>query len=157
LPEADKVPDISESQQGSVKPLSSQLKSQLAQQSNQTQQPQQPEQKQPDQPQQPIQPIQTQSGVYISQIGPKVGDKDGELINNAFNTLLNKINTVKGEDFSIELQAIADLVLEKRGFSVTLHKLRSCINKFKESKFNFTDLEKQEIFNEMEEWKQHLL
>ena len=157
LPKEDKVPDMSGSQQGSVKPLSSQLKSQLAQQSDQAQQPQLPEKKQPDQPQQPIQPMQPQSGGYISQIGPKAGDKDGELINNAFNTLLHKINTVKGEDFSIELQAIADLVLEKRGFSVTLHKLRSCINRFKESKFIFTDLEKQEIFNEMEEWKQHLL
>ncbi len=60
-------------------------------------------------------------------------------------------------DFSIELQAIADLVLERRGFSVTLHKLRSCINKFKEKEVLFTESEKQEIFAEMEEWKQHLL
>jgi len=154
LPKADNVPALSGSPQEAVKPLSSELKSQLAQQSEEPQRPQQAVQKQPDQPQQPIQP---QAGVYISQIGPKAGDKDGELINNAFNTLLQKINTVKGEDFSIELQAIADLVLEKRGFSVTLHKLRSCINRFKESKVIFTDIEKQEIFSEMEEWKQHLL
>lgn len=154
LPEAEKAPDIPGNQQEAVKPLSSELKSQLA---NQTEQPQQIEQKQLDQPQQPIQPIQPQGGSYISQIGPKAEDKDGELINNAFNTLLQKINTVKGEDFSIELAAIADLVLEKRGFSVTLHKLRRCINKFKESGVIFTDIEKQEIFAEMEEWKQHLL
>ena len=152
LPATEQKPDINQTQPAPIQPLSSELKNQLNQQSEQSLQ---PEEVQPAEKEKPV--VLPKDGVFVSKIAPKAGDKDGILINDAFNTLLGKINTAKGEDFSIELQAIADLVLERRGFSVTLHKLRSCINKFKESDVLFTESEKQDIFAQMEEWKQHLL
>ena len=152
LPETAQEPDITPHQPAPIQPLSSELKSQLNQQTEETLQ---SEETPP--VEEVIQAEKTINGEFISKVVPKAGDQDGILINDAFNTLLQKINTAKGVDFSIELQAIADLVLERRGFSVTLHKLRSCINKFKENEVIFTESEKQEIFAEMEEWKQHLL
>ena len=83
----------------------------------------------------------------------KKGDKDGLLIISNFDTLLQNLNNLKGEDFSRELQKIADLVLEKRGFSVTLHKLRSLINKYRYEDGLFEEKDKKEITEHIEEWK----
>jgi len=166
IPNTNQKPEMPKVNGAPTKPLSSELKSQLTQQKEQPQpqsQPQpQPQQqvKSPEiapQPEQPQPPLPLKGEGFLSKTVPKPEDVDGIQINNAFNTLLQKLNTVKAKDFSIELQAIADLVLEKRGFSVTLHKLRSCINKFKDSDILLNDNEKQEIFAEMEEWKEHLL
>ncbi len=88
---------------------------------------------------------------------PKAGDEVGILINDAFNNLIQKLNNIKGEDFSKELQKIADLVLEKRGFSVTLHKLRSFINKYKEVYDLLAEIDKNEIIEAIETWKKKLV
>ncbi|MFX1571391.1 MAG: hypothetical protein ACFFB0_01470 [Promethearchaeota archaeon] len=88
---------------------------------------------------------------------PKAGDEVGLLINDAFNNLIQKLNNVKGEDFSKELQKIADFVLEKRGFSVTLHKLRSFINKYKEDYNLLAENDKNEIIDAIESWKKKLV
>ncbi len=88
---------------------------------------------------------------------PKAGDEVGILINDAFNKLIQKLNNIKGEDFSIELQKIADLVLEKRGFSVTLHKLRSFINKYKDVYNILDENDKNEIIEAIENWKKKLV
>lgn len=94
---------------------------------------------------------------FTSKAKPKEGDETGSLINNAFNTLIQKLGTLKGNQFSQELQKVSDLVLEKRGFSTTLHKLRSLILKYKEDNnlLNQTDI--NEIIQNVDEWKKHLL
>jgi len=67
-----------------------------------------------------------------------------------------KINNIEGSKFSNELQIIADLILENKGFSVTLHKVRSVINKYKEKKELLDEEDKKEIFQDIETWKQRL-
>jgi len=101
--------------------------------------------------------IKLQEKVTFSSKGPKVGDNIGVLIDTAFNNLIQKLNSVKGDDFSKELQNIADLVLEKRGFSVTLHKLRSAINRYKNKSELLSDFDKKQILEEIQDWKQKLL
>ena len=88
---------------------------------------------------------------------PKAGDEAAILINNAFNNLIQKLDGFKGEDFSRELQKVADLVLENVGFSVTLHRLRSMINKYKEKDSILEEQDKNEIKEEIEVWKKKLL
>ena len=83
----------------------------------------------------------------------KKGDKDGLLIVSNFNTLIQNLNILKGEYFSRELQKIADIVLERRGFSVTLHKLRSLINKYRYNDGLLEAEDKKEIIENIEEWK----
>ena len=83
----------------------------------------------------------------------KKGDKDGLLIVSNFEVLIQNLNTLKGEDFSRELQKIADLALERRGFSVTLHKLRSLINKYKYGNDLLEEDDKKDIIENIEEWK----
>ncbi len=94
---------------------------------------------------------------FIVKVHPKAGDEAGFLINNAFNTLIQKLGTLKGEEFSIELQKVADLILENKGFSVTLHKLRSTINQYKEQIDLLTPNDVRQIIEKIEEWKSHIL
>ncbi|MFX1337430.1 MAG: hypothetical protein ACFFDK_02345 [Promethearchaeota archaeon] len=101
--------------------------------------------------------IQTQiSSGFISKIHPKAGDQAGMMINTAFNMLLSKLNVITGEVFSKELQDVSDIILERKGFSVTLHSVRSMINKHKERDTLLDEMEKMEIFDAIEEWKQRL-
>ncbi|MHA2128558.1 MAG: hypothetical protein ACW99L_01170 [Promethearchaeota archaeon] len=88
---------------------------------------------------------------------PKAEDTAGIVINDAFNDLIKKLDEIKGEDFSRELQTIADLVLEKRGFSVTLHKLRSSINQFRYDENILGELDKKQILVNIGEWKKKLV
>ena len=88
---------------------------------------------------------------------PQVGDEAGILINTAFNILIQNLNNMKGQDFSTELQKIADLILEKRGFSVTLHKLRSLINKYRFSDLLLGEDDKNQIITNIEMWKRKLI
>ncbi|MFW9822652.1 MAG: hypothetical protein ACFFE4_06950 [Candidatus Thorarchaeota archaeon] len=83
-------------------------------------------------------------------------DEGGILISNAFNNLSQRLHNMKGEDFSRELQKIADLVLEKRGFSVTLHKLRSLINQFRFNDNLLNEDDKKLILENFEAWKNKL-
>ncbi len=94
---------------------------------------------------------------FMAKMQPKAGDEAGFLINNAFNTLIQKLGTLKGEEFSVELQKVADLILENKGFSVTLHKLRSTINQYKEQINLLTTNDVREIIEKIEEWKSHIL
>ncbi|MFX1496128.1 MAG: hypothetical protein ACFFBH_01240 [Promethearchaeota archaeon] len=98
-----------------------------------------------------------QHSEFISKVTPKALDESSMLINNAFNILIQKLGTLKGEEFSIELQKVADLILETKGFSVTLHKLRSMINKYKEQLNLLTPDNVREIMINIEEWKTHIL
>jgi sugar-specific transcriptional regulator TrmB len=88
---------------------------------------------------------------------PKTGGEEGILINTSFNNLTQKLNDMKGEEFSLELQKVADLILEKRGFSVTLHKLRSVINhyRFIDTLLNESDI--KQILENIEDWKRKLI
>jgi hypothetical protein len=88
---------------------------------------------------------------------PEAGDEVGVIINNMFNDLIRDLNNVKGQDFSMELQKIADFVLEKRGFSVTLHKLRSLINKYRFSDVLLGENDKNQIIENIEIWKRKLI
>jgi len=94
---------------------------------------------------------------FVSKTKPKPGDEAGIIINNAFNELAQKLNKMNGEDFSKELQKIADIVLEKKGFSVTLHKLRSTINQYKMFVHPLSKENIEQIKQEFEEWKAKIL
>ncbi|MFX0137041.1 MAG: hypothetical protein ACFFDN_25610, partial [Candidatus Hodarchaeota archaeon] len=93
---------------------------------------------------------------FMTVAQPTAGDESAIEINTAFTNLIQKLDNLKGEQFGKELQDIADLILEKKGFSVTLHKVRSTINKYKE-KFSLLDEnDKKEIIENIENWKQKL-
>jgi len=94
---------------------------------------------------------------FTSRATPQAGDEAGFIINNAFTSLIQKLSQLKGEEFSQELQKVADLILEKKGFSVTLHKLRSTINKYKLQINMLSENDINQIIAEIEEWKKHLL
>ena len=94
---------------------------------------------------------------FVSSSTRKKGDDAGLLINAAFDNLIRKLHNLKGEDFSEELQKIADLVLEKRGFSVTLHKLRSLINQYRFSDNLLNENDTKQIIANIESWKQKLI
>jgi hypothetical protein len=94
---------------------------------------------------------------FVSTTAKKKGDKAGLIINNAFNNLVKKLHNIKGEEFSEELQKVADLVLEKRGFSVTLHQLRSLINQYRFSDAFLNELDTKQIIASIENWKEKLV
>ncbi len=93
---------------------------------------------------------------FISVAQPKVDDEAGILINNAFTNLINKLDNIKGDEFGKELQDIADLILEKKGFSVTLHKVRSTINKHKDKLSLLDSNDKKEILEDIQSWKKKI-
>ncbi|MFX0022278.1 MAG: hypothetical protein ACFE9S_08115 [Candidatus Hermodarchaeota archaeon] len=93
---------------------------------------------------------------FVAEAQPKTEDEAAIEINNAFNNLILKLNNLKGDEFGNELQNIADLILEKKGFSVTLHKVRSIINKFKEKLTLLDANDKSEILENIENWKKKL-
>ena len=78
------------------------------------------------------------------------------IINNAFNNLIQKMKNLTGDEFSIELQKIADLILEKRGFSILLHQLSQIINKYKTSIHILNDNEIAKLIDEIDSWKRKL-
>jgi len=93
---------------------------------------------------------------FLTAAQPKAGDEAGILINTAFNHLIDKLGSLKGDAFGKELQDIADLILEKKGFSVTLHSIRSTINKYKEKLSLLGEYDKKEIIESIEGWKKRL-
>jgi len=88
---------------------------------------------------------------------PKVDNEIGMLIDTAFKSLVQKLQNLNGEEFSTELEKIADLILEKKGFSVTLHKLRSKINQYKIHLGHLSEVDIKHIIENIEEWKKHLI
>jgi hypothetical protein len=93
---------------------------------------------------------------FVAEAQPQADDEAAIKINNAFANLILKLNNLKGDEFGKELQDIADLILEKKGFSVTLHKIRSIINKFKEKLTLLDASDKREILENIENWKKKL-
>ncbi|MHA1509751.1 MAG: hypothetical protein ACTSO6_13735 [Promethearchaeota archaeon] len=78
-------------------------------------------------------------------------------INNVFQDLIKKLHKLKGDEFSKEMAIIADLILEKKGFSVTLHKIRSKINQYKNHLSHLNDVDIKHIIESIEEWKERIL
>ncbi|MBY9005292.1 MAG: hypothetical protein KGD63_00880 [Candidatus Lokiarchaeota archaeon] len=108
-----------------------------------------------------IQDEKTQSSLskqvkFLSMVNPKAGDASGMMINDAFNALIQNINIQSGETIAQELDKITELILEKRGFSVTLHNIRRFINDYKKQKMLLTTEQKNNIFKTIEEWKNRL-
>ncbi|MFW9874311.1 MAG: hypothetical protein ACFFG0_14495 [Candidatus Thorarchaeota archaeon] len=93
---------------------------------------------------------------FLSVAQPTIEDETGVEINNAFNNLIQKLNNLKGDEFGKQLQDIADIILEKKGFSVTLHKIRSVINKYKEKLTLLDEIDKKEILEHIQTWKSKL-
>jgi hypothetical protein len=81
----------------------------------------------------------------------------GKLINSTFKKLIKNINELNGEQFAKELNKVADIVLEKRGFSVTLHQLRTFINRFEKQEEMLSEEDIDEIIENVETWRQKLL
>ena len=88
---------------------------------------------------------------------PKSGDASGKTIDAAFNLLIQKLPNLKGEEFSEELDKIAELILEKKGFSVTLHKIRSKINQYKTQISVLSQTDINHIIESINDWKSKLL
>ena len=88
---------------------------------------------------------------------PKEFDESGIEINNAFETLIQKLHKLKGDEFSKEMAIIADLILMKKGFSITLHKIRSKINQYKNQLSHLNEVDIKHIIESIEEWKEHIL
>ena len=87
----------------------------------------------------------------------KANEDAAILIRTAFKSLIQKLHKVNGEEFSEEMESIADLILEKKGFSVTLHKIRSKINQYKNHIGHLNDVDISHIIESIEEWENHLL
>jgi hypothetical protein len=79
------------------------------------------------------------------------------LIRTAFKSLIQKLHKLSGEEFSKEMESIADLILEKKGFSVTLHKIRSKINQYKNHLGHLNDIDISHIIESIEEWENRIL
>lgn len=101
-------------------------------------------------------PSENEQLKFISRVNPKAGNSAGMVINDVFNTLIQNINNYTGEILAQDLEKIADLILEKLGFSVTLHNIRRAINDHKNQKIMLTIEQKNEIFKSIEDWKQRL-
>jgi hypothetical protein len=84
-------------------------------------------------------------------------DESGIVINEAFKKLIQKLHTLKGDEFSKEMAIIADLILVEKGFSVTLHKIRSKINQYKTHLGHLNDVDVNNIIASIEEWKKSIL
>jgi hypothetical protein len=93
---------------------------------------------------------------FQSSINPPPGNEVSLEINTAFNSIIKELTTITGEELGKELEYVADLILEKKGFSVTLHKIRSSINQFKDIDRPLTEAEANEIFESIENWKERL-
>jgi hypothetical protein len=88
---------------------------------------------------------------------PKKLEESGSEINEAFKTLIKNLHKLKGDEFSKEMEIIADLILEKKGFSVTLHKIRSKINQYKNHLSHLNEVDIKHIIESIEEWKERIL
>jgi len=87
--------------------------------------------------------------------GPKKLEEAGIEINEAFKILIKKLHKLKGDEFSKEMEIIADLILEKKGF--TLHKIRSKINQYKNHLSHLNEVDIKHIIESIEEWKERIL
>jgi len=67
------------------------------------------------------------------------------------------LQEAKKEEFSEEMENIAELILEKKGFSVTLHKIRSKINQYKNHLGHLNEVDISHIVESIEEWEKRLL
>jgi len=105
----------------------------------------------------PVKPIDTNSAPKKTIETIKSDEDAAFLIKNAFKDLIQKLHKLNGEEFSKEMETIADLILEKKGFSVTLHKIRSKINQYKTHLGHLNDTDINHIIESIEEWENHIL
>lgn len=90
---------------------------------------------------------------YVSNVAPDPDNKVENMINDAFNKILKDLNILTGKEFARELEGVADLILEQHGFSVSLHHIRRYGNKFEKQDAPLNADQKEEIFQNFEEWK----
>ena len=102
-------------------------------------------------------PKGSKQSLKASKQSSKASEEVRMLIDTAFKSLVQKLQNLNGEEFSTELENIAELILEKKGFSVTLHKLRSKINQYKTHLGHLSEVDIKHIVESIEEWKKHLL
>jgi len=101
--------------------------------------------------------VQESDQIPKSTAEPTILDEAGIEINSAFETLIQKLHKLKGDEFSKEMAIIADLILVQKGFSVTLHKIRSKINQYKNHQVHLNDVDINHIIESIEEWKKSIL
>jgi len=87
----------------------------------------------------------------------KLEEDAAMLIKAAFKALIQKLHKLSGEEFSKEMESVADLILEKKGFSVTLHKIRSKINQYKNHLGHLNEVDISHIIESIEEWEKTIL
>ncbi|MFO8017642.1 MAG: hypothetical protein R6U96_03345 [Promethearchaeia archaeon] len=104
---------------------------------------------------QPTQNAQS-TGQFKSQVHPDPSDPVAVAIDNAFNKLLQNLNSMNGIQFSQLLEQAADVILEQKGFSVTLHNIRKWINSYKNKKEPLSGDDKSQIFSAIETWKKRI-
>jgi hypothetical protein len=97
------------------------------------------------------------SVIPTSSTQPQPGDQVGGIINAAFNAVIQQLDTFKGSEFSKALQQVTDVILENKGYSVTLHNVRTWVNNYKMSRDLLTEQDKQDIKEAIESWKQRLI
>lgn len=93
---------------------------------------------------------------YTSKVQPDPSNSVAVAINNAFNQLLQNLNTMNGIQFSSQLENVADIILEQKGFSTALHNIRKWINSYKNKKEPLSEQDKSQIFSAIETWKQRI-
>ncbi|MHA1150883.1 MAG: hypothetical protein ACTSR8_21900 [Promethearchaeota archaeon] len=104
----------------------------------------------------PVQPAPSQVD-YSSPIQAKPGDKVGELISNAFDAFISQIPNLKGPELGKALLDVTDIILEQKGYSVTLNSIRKAMTEIKQKDRILTEEEKQELLINIQEWKRKLL
>jgi len=75
-------------------------------------------------------------------------------IDKAFNFFLGKVDALKGVELAKILEKVADTILEKKGFSVTLHSVRREINELKNTDTLLDETAKHNLTESVENWKQ---
>ncbi len=85
---------------------------------------------------------------------PESGGNVSKLINNAFNNLIQQLDNFTGIEFSKALQGVSDVILENKGYSVTLHSVGTWVNNYKNIPTPLITDDKKLILEAIEGWKQ---
>ncbi len=111
-----------------------------------------------EEPPPPLKPsVSSHDLVLVEKEVPKTEvKKEPESIGMMFNNLVKNLKNLKSNDFSRQLQGIADKILEEKGFSVTLHQIGRIINQFKGSETQLNEEDIELIISNIEQWKKKL-
>jgi hypothetical protein len=98
-----------------------------------------------------LEPIKTtpdiQSGIDVS---------TDAFLSNQFNNILNKIDTLPGDQIAQLLERLQDDLLEKKGFSATLRQIRMGISPIKGNMNLLNNTEKEELKSKINFWRSKL-